>query len=581
VRLLLDRAVRLNFDFAVMDDNASAIARLCQLVEGFPLAIELIASLTRVQTCDRIAETLEHDRAVLASDLRDVPDRQRTLRAVFDQSWRLLTHAEQAVVRQLSVFQDGFTVEAAQAIASADVDVLNRLCDRAMIYRAGETRYAMHEVLRDFAREELLANGAEAVTRDRHAEYFAQWMADCNSRLLGPRQVEMHAQLHLDFGNMRAAWHWAIEQRAGAWLDQMADTLLRYCDRYSLYQVSEALFSSAAGLSLKARARLGGTLRVSSDYARAQAILEEVLKQQSDDHSDRAYCLLCLADAHGAQGQWAEAVRLYEQSLLAARATDDAQVILSALNNLAVYLDRSGESARAETYYTEYLAYATRLEDQTALAIGYLNLATLVQSRGDYVAAETMYRRALPLFEAANDQRGVNVTLGNLGEVLREQGRLSEAEAYMRESMQGYEKLGLAEKVAIQQESLGDLALERAQPTEARQFHLAALATFQRLNLAYWESQTLEGLGRIALEMGEIDQAEDNFQNAQRLARSIEATPIEFEALVGLALIAERRGRPAQAIEWLTSVVQHPACEGRTRTRAQAALERLTATRPA
>ena len=579
VRLLLDRARRLHFDFAVMDDNASAIARLCQLVEGFPLAIELIAGLTRAQACDRIVETLEHDRAVLASDLRDMPERQRTLRAVFDQSWRLLTPDEQAVIRHITVFQDGFTIAAAQAIASAEVDVLNRLCDRAMIYRTGEVRYAMHEVLRDFAREELIASGAEAVTRDRHAEYFSQWMADCNSRLLGPRQVEMYTQLHLEFGNLRAAWHWAIEQRAGAWLDRMADTLMRYCDRYGLYQVSEALFSSAADLSLKARARLGGMLRVSSDNARAQAILEEVLKQPSDDHSDRAYCLLCLADIHGAQGQWAEAVRLYEQSLLAARATDEAQVILSALNNLAVYLDRFGESARAETYFNEYLAYATRLEDQAALAIGYLNLAALVQSRGEYVAAEAMLRRALPLFEAANDQRGVNMTLGNLSVMLREQGHLSEAEAYARESLQGYEKLGLAEKVAIQQRSLGELALERAQPTEARQFHLSALTTFQRLNLAYWESQTLEGLGRIALDMGEIDQAEDYFQNAQRLARSIEATPTELEALLGLALIAERRGQYTLAIEWLTSVVQQPVYEVRTHTRAQAALERLTATR--
>jgi tetratricopeptide (TPR) repeat protein len=169
----------------------------------------------------------------------------------------------------------------------------------------------------------------------------------------------------------------------------------------------------------------------------------------------------------------------------------------------------------------------------------------------------------------------VNMTLGNLGELLRELGRLTEAETYVRESLKGYEALGLAEKVAIQRLNLGDLALEQARPTEAAQQYRAALTTFKHLNLPYWESRTIEGLGRIALDAAELDHAEEHFQNARHIAQSIQAIPPELNALAGLALIAERRGQHAQAIEWFTTVAQHPACEAPTRERAQAALERL------
>ncbi len=158
---------------------------------------------------------------------------------------------------------------------------------------------------------------------------------------------------------------------------------------------------------------------------------------------------------------------------------------------------------------------------------------------------------------------------------MRELGRLTEAETYVRESLKGYEVLGLAEKIAIQRLNLGDLALAQARPTEAVQQYSAALTTFRHLNLPYWESRTVEGLGRIALEAAELDRAEEHFQNARRIARSIDAVPIELNALTGLASITEQRGQHIQAIEWLTAVVQNPACEAPTRARAQAALERL------
>ncbi len=318
VRLLVDRARRLQFEFAITADNASAITRLCQMVEGLPLALELIASLTRAKSCDVLVQELERDRTALASDLRDVPDRQRTLRAVFDQSWRILTSDEQTVLRQLVVFQDGFTAEAVHAIASADVEVLNRLCDHAIIYRVSDVRYAMHEVVHDFAREALIASGDAAGTCQRHAEFFTQFTERCGAQLLGPQAIEVFAQLHVEFGNVRAAWQWAIENRQGAWLDRMADTLTRYLDRYGLYRAGEALLTAAADDSSKARARLGGLLRLSGDYPRAQAILEEVLANQSDE-SDKAYCCLSLADALAAQDQQAEAIRLFEESLQLAR----------------------------------------------------------------------------------------------------------------------------------------------------------------------------------------------------------------------------------------------------------------------
>jgi predicted ATPase/DNA-binding SARP family transcriptional activator/uncharacterized membrane protein len=173
VRLFVQSARRVQARFELTETNAQEVAQICRLVEGSPLGIELAAAWVRVQECALIAREIEHNLDFLTSPLRDVPERHRSLRAVFEHSWRRLLPPEQEAFRRLSVFRGGFGAEAAREVAGVTAPLLAALLDRSLLSRAGGTRYELHELLRQFAEEKWEGSLDEAaVLRARHVAYY-------------------------------------------------------------------------------------------------------------------------------------------------------------------------------------------------------------------------------------------------------------------------------------------------------------------------------------------------------------------------------------------------------------------------
>jgi predicted ATPase len=211
VQLFVERARQVRRDFS-LDDELAGVIRICQLVEGMPLAIELAAAWTKSLPCPEISAEIQRNADFLRTSLRNVPDRQRSMQAVFDYSWQLLTEKERDGFRRLSVFRGSFSREAAERVASAPLPSLSALVDKSLLRSEPDGRYQIHELLRQYAALQL-AQSPEDVARvyDTHCAYFADFLRDRWEDLTGGRQLEAITEIRAELGNIRAAWGWAVE----------------------------------------------------------------------------------------------------------------------------------------------------------------------------------------------------------------------------------------------------------------------------------------------------------------------------------------------------------------------------------
>lgn len=219
LQLFLQNARRIRANFHLDDAEMAGAIRICQLVEGAPLAIELATSWLRALSCEEIAREIQASLDFLTASSPNVSPRHRSLRAVFDYSWNLLRLEEKTVVGKLAVFRGGFERDAAFKIAGASIAMLAGLADHSLLWRNATGRYQIHEMVRQFAEETLSAQSPDDErTRNAHARYFAQWLLVRQSALKG---ADLHASVAIEAEreNIRAAWNWAISQRLAAEVD--------------------------------------------------------------------------------------------------------------------------------------------------------------------------------------------------------------------------------------------------------------------------------------------------------------------------------------------------------------------------
>jgi len=224
--LFVQQARRLRLGFTLGPADIPSLVRICQLVEGVPLGIELAASWLRVLSCAEIAAEIEQGLDFLTSAFQNVAERHRSLRAVFEHSWNLLSPPEQVLFRQLSAFRGGFQREAAAAIVGASLPMLAGLADKSLLRRTASGRYEVHELLRQYAQEKLrLIPEEHERVHDHHCRYYAELLSQHQSQLKGENSLAALAALSVERENVRAGWNWAVEHRKVAELNQFMDCL--------------------------------------------------------------------------------------------------------------------------------------------------------------------------------------------------------------------------------------------------------------------------------------------------------------------------------------------------------------------
>jgi predicted ATPase len=198
-------------------------------VEGMPLAIELAAAWTKTISCTEIAQEIQRNLDFLASNVRNLPERHRSMQAIFEQSSGLLTAQERLVFQRLSVFRGGFKRRAAEQVVGASLALLSALVNKSLLQWDSEGRYQLHELLRQYAHEQLEQSPeATKQVRERHCRFYANFAYQNHKDLTDAEQSRFPAEIAGEIENIRQAWAWAVRTADSAMICRLADPLQQY-----------------------------------------------------------------------------------------------------------------------------------------------------------------------------------------------------------------------------------------------------------------------------------------------------------------------------------------------------------------
>jgi predicted ATPase/DNA-binding NarL/FixJ family response regulator len=378
VQLFAERARRVQPDFSV-DAQPEAVIRICQLVDGLPLALELAATWVRVVPCATMADDIEHNMDILATTQRDMPERHQSMRAVFDHSWHLLTSEERSTFSKLAVFRGGFTAPAAGQVAGASLPILTGLIDKSLVQVGDGGRYDLHELVRQYAEDQLEAAGETEATLVSHSAYFADFMREHEAGLTTSRLPEVLDEIETEFDNIRAAWLTMVEQRHDDLIDQALVTLCIFCDHQGRYQEGTTLLerarvmladqvdtehSMAWGRLLSRIYSLHKQVVSSPErttrYHEYLADVQTALKiaRHHNDRWEMAFCLHELASIEDFQGHMPQAMNLIEESLQLFTELHDADFMARVMWGQAAFFSMVGQGARAYRLSRELVDFA-------------------------------------------------------------------------------------------------------------------------------------------------------------------------------------------------------------------------------
>jgi predicted ATPase/DNA-binding CsgD family transcriptional regulator len=509
--------------------TAPAIARICRLVGGLPLGIELAASWTRFLSCTEIADELDQTLDFLTSDSPDVPERQQSMRAVFASSWRLLTATEQQALRQLSIFQGSFSREAARLVASAPLPQLASLVNKSLVRRVtigpeDAAHYEIPEPLRQYAAEELERSGEAADVADRHAAYYMDMLEARTSDLRGPAQPEALASLTAQIAQVRAAWRRTVDQNAVDRLGRAANGLFHLYDMRSWF----------------------------GEGAEAFGIARAMIEAQPQDDNTRLVLAKMLAREgwfvfHG--GRQREAQSMLARSLALLRGLEAGAELVWALNYLAAVCSYLGEYRTTETLCQESLALADRIGDVYGRVIALSVLCQTAYEHGDYTAAKAWGEQSLALEQQVGSRWSMAYSLLNLGKVAHALGEHTAARQLFEQTLQIRQALGDIRGVAICHNRLGETARALGDDAEAGARYAESLVLFREIGNQWGIAAVELNLGRLALAHGAEVAAVRLLHEALVLALETGSAPQVAAIVSTFAQLVQRSGQRGWSAE--------------------------------
>lgn len=452
IQLFVQRARRLRNGFAVDPENQPAIARICRLVHGVPLALEMAAAWVRSLSPQQIVGEIERSLDFLADPSTDASDRHRSQRAVFDASWHLLTPAEREAFARLAVFRGGFDNAAAGWITASQPVELAGLVDKSLIRHEGEQRYSLHPLLHQYALEKLNAEPARHdEMHDRHIRWYGQQLADLLPDIYGEKLPTALQRVNQNLDNIRQAWRTATQRGNFAFFAQAIDSLLLIFDINSLAQEAQQLLHEArqqlqkwaSGLPEQSIVlaqllahegafsfRLGQFDRA-HDYPR-QAI-EELLRHHAPPFT-LGHVYVFLGAAHYGLGEYAASLAAFAAAGdTYSRAGSDWGVSTALGNQAEVHLAlRQMDEARAFasiSYTRGQLSRNAYLQSHNAY-----RMATVSAHFQEYDVARRYHRESLELAQALNYRGGMANAYSALGDISFAQGKYAEAEQQFDEA---------------------------------------------------------------------------------------------------------------------------------------------------
>ncbi|HUF38091.1 MAG TPA: tetratricopeptide repeat protein [Anaerolineales bacterium] len=459
LELFLARVRRTNPEVTLSESETPYAVRICQLIEGSPLGIELAAAWTRFLSLAEIASEIETSLDFLTSSLRNVAPRHRSLRAVFNYSWELLDAAERQVFIKLALFRGGFTRTSAARVTGAGLADLAGLADKSLLNKSADGRYEMPEVVRQYAFEKL---STDLPTLDalqaRHAGHFLGFMTDLRKDLEGDNQLTALEALRSEGENIRLSWKWAVKNRRFGDLAAAHKSLYRYLEfRGRLTEGMETFADLAARLRETEPVHPDETLLLVNSEAReaafhyrlgrpepARFLLERSINtlRQSGAAEDLGFALTYLGAVKYLAGDLTGAADHLEESITTLRNTPDRIGFAVAHHHLALVARQRDDLDEARQLFSESLRVNREIGNEFGEAIALNNLGLIAQQTGNYAEAFDLHNKSLAIRERLEDRWGIANVFDGLGLVAFERGDYLQAESYFEESAAIYREVG-------------------------------------------------------------------------------------------------------------------------------------------
>jgi predicted ATPase/DNA-binding XRE family transcriptional regulator len=537
-RLFAERAAALKPGFAVTEANAPAVAQICQRLDGIPLALELAAARVRTMPAEQIAARLDDRFRLLTGGGRTALPRQQTLRALIDWSWDLLTDPERALLRRLSVFMDGWTLEAAEAVGAGQgieagdvLDVLSRLVDKSLVQveeQTGEARYHLLETVRQYAGDRLAVSGETERVRDQHLDFFVRLAETAEPKLRSAEQVPWLNRLEAEHGNFRAALAWSLGRGAVG-----AEAGLRVAGALSQ-------FWDVRGFHTEGRKWLTRVLQPPETSAptlyRARAL------------NGAAYLAYTRFDLEAARA-------LYEEALPIWRAAGPRPGLADALRILGNVVVYQGDAAAGQAMLDESLAMSRHLGDDEGSGWTLLDLAQLAFNRGEHDAARAMKQESLALHQKLGNPMGIASLLYQLGAQALAEGDLSLAQPLLDESLVLFRSLGDRSLIAVALGSLAQLAAARGDFATAEGLLREGLGILGSVGHQQATTYGRLNLGLLKINRGDLPAASELIRAGAGLAEKLGDQGLLAYAHYCQAQLLFYQDQPAQAVPILEECI--------------------------
>jgi predicted ATPase/DNA-binding SARP family transcriptional activator/tetratricopeptide (TPR) repeat protein len=530
LQLFLQCARKVRPDFRLTNENLDAVTRICKAVQGMPLGIELATAWMELLSLEEIVAEIQNNLDFLETTQRDVPERQRSTRAVFSASWKLLNPSERDLFKRLSIFRGSFSRQAAGEVAHAGLRELSGLVSKSFLYSLGNGRFVVHELLRQYGVEELQQDGEEwQAARVRHSAYHLSLSAERARDLFGPKYPEALEALDAEIENLRAAWDWAVEQSQFERIDQALFGLFAYFTTRSLYwefaarmqKTAQVVESSLMAAPQEASRRLllakilplisATTYDLVTD-ARLQLVLRSLdLVNELGAERQMGVMFSYLAREYGDRRDPQEAIGMLRRHLDWLRASDDDLAVTLTLQFLGSLLIRVGQPAQAKPVLEEAIAICKRRGDRIGQANSNALLADLLRFRWKdaFTEVERVLLECIEIYESIGARLSAALVLLQLAQFSDGFGEFAKCIACCQKGRQVAMEFGWLDLAAVwlSWESIAHLRmgdLERARQLRQQSLEMAR-ETNSRTDMIW-------GL----LEMGEIERVAGNLDLAEK-----------------------------------------------------------------
>lgn len=548
VQMFLAYARRVQPGFSLEDGDYAPVIEICRLVDGLPLGLELAASWLRLLSPVEIAEELRQSLDFLESDSRGLPERHRSLRGVFEYSWKLASEEEKQAYLGLTVFRGGFTREAAKEVAGTSLMALRGLVDKSLVRRNPDGRYFIHGLLHQYGKELLEANpAADTATHKKHSAYYLQLLKKIDLNNLGDRFEKTMDELDTEHENMHVALKWAIEERQAEDIQAVIEVVARYLevrgrypDMLNLFGLIHSTFNKPEDglIYAHAAARYATALQRMSRYREAAPLLNESIAHLRQLNELRllglvlnwlSYNLMIEGDISGAVASSEEGNRLIESVDKNPDSYFEAQ--------LGYVLFLAGEYQRARSVMRHSLEQALKTGSLLGAAYGYNNIGEVEQVLGNLDEALRLYQEANRAFSQMRNMRGMAFTLTNIGRVAAiKQDYDTASDHYMR-ALAFQRDIGDRWGIATTLYTLAEITLVQGNTISADAMYRESYAIRSDIGDRLGLMESSHGLGRLAFGQGDLSDARAAFKESLTHAQQAGASLGQANALIYLALV--------------------------------------------